>query len=276
MRPAMKPTTSTPTILLIAVAAGLVGGAIGAALFPPQVVELPKSPETQPTDPSDQVAALEARVTKLESLMDRVAQDFVLLMDRQAIPAPSGDPVTGRLSASDMEALARQIATLEKLAATPGERSTRPSQPTDGPPEGNPAKGWHQDRILSTATAADKLRSWGALRRMGPDAWSDAVVQEMIQLGQTASDPATRADVWRQADARARHPAMRGALLVAMVQDPNPSVRGEAAETLECYCDDPQVVAALEQAAVQDKDPEVRENANKALRKWREDQRERK
>jgi hypothetical protein len=114
----------------------------------------------------------------------------------------------------------------------------------------------------ASASIADKSQAWRRLRSGG---WTDAVVQEMVRLAQSSTDPAFRADVWRQADARERNLLLVPPLLQALGQDAEAAVREEAAETLENYLDQPGVRQVLETAARSDPDADVRRQAQAVL-----------
>ena len=118
--------------------------------------------------------------------------------------------------------------------------------------------------ILDPASdEAAKLKAWARLR--WESEWGDAVLQEMIRVGETSQDEDVRADVWRQADGESRNTLLVGPLIRALQSDPAEKAREEAAETLANYLDEPGVKSALEDAAHNDSDKDVREQASESL-----------
>lgn len=203
------------------------------------VLETRESAAVLRTDPGAATSVLRAAVPdpRLDDLLRRVAR----------LEAERAQPPSERRPTPQEEAQA-EVERLQRRAARDAERAAGAA----------PAR----DRILDPrASETDKLAAWRALRDAGPDAWTDAVVAEMARIGLTSPSAQVRADVWRQADARARSERLVPSLMQALVHDPDASTREEAAETLANYLDSPGVRAALEAAAANDADPNVKRQA---------------
>ena len=87
----------------------------------------------------------------------------------------------------------------------------------------------------------------------------------MVRIGHTSTEQTLRTDVWRQAKSSAKHPIVLQSLLRALLSEPVPRVRVEAAETLEVYVGEPGVAEALRTAGRIDKDLRVREQSKRSL-----------
>ena len=256
------PTRSRPSYTTaIAIAAGVGALVAGGLVFllssqtawPSVEASVPASPSID----SSQLDALEQRLRALE------AKQIAARVDEP----PERVPVTPT-DQSKLAKLAQRIAKLEtqriEASALQISHAITAATPLSTVVQEN------QQRILDPRlTELEKLKAWGALRFLGKDAWTDAVVFEMIRIGRTSQDSAVRADVWRQADAHSKSPALVPALLRALTNDSVANVREEAAETLENYTSDPAVVQALEQAKQSDQDEGVRRFAGRSLERRR-------
>lgn len=120
-------------------------------------------------------------------------------------------------------------------------------------------------RILDPSLAPkDRLYALAQLRATAPAARDGDVVQSMLQLLEASTEASIRADICRQLKGVTQEP-FKSALLVRVKSDPDPKVRGEAAESLGPMAQDPTVRQALEQAALSDPEEEVKSEARKAL-----------
>lgn len=128
------------------------------------------------------------------------------------------------------------------------------------------------ERVITDpgASAADKVAAHERLRYVPEalDAYSEAMTDELVRIGQSDSSAAVRADVWRLFHgpstgvlrSRILQPLMRAASV-----DTDANVRAEAYETLGNYLEDPSVLAALQWAAKNDPDKLVRFKARRSL-----------
>ena len=122
-------------------------------------------------------------------------------------------------------------------------------------------------RTMSDPSADDEMKAtaWRSIRFSAAQAWTDEIVMEAVRIGTTANDPWLRADIWRQAHANHTNPLLLQPLLQALANDPDASVRSEAAETLDLYIDEFGVREALQSAGQFDASPDVREQAMSSL-----------
>lgn len=127
---------------------------------------------------------------------------------------------------------------------------------------------WQAQATDPTSDADAKLRALRALRGQSLEDGSDArdyyVVQSMIDLVATSEDGDVRADVYRQLSG-VTEPALLGALIDSLRNDPHARTREEAAETLEDYLPDAEAEAALTWALENDPDKRVRSQAAESL-----------
>ncbi len=205
--------------------------------------------------------------------LERFAERLDLLEDRLSLAPAKAQPVAHRREeAADPVAtlaLAERIGRLERAVAelrsagsvVPEGRAAelaRAPRAAQDPAERLREIEGHQQRILDPrATEQQKLEAWGDLRRH-EDGWNDAVVAQMVHLGLTSTDPIVRADVWRQADARAQHDALVPALLQALQNDADDQAREEAAETLVEYADRQGVRTTVQQLLASEQSEGVR------------------
>jgi len=212
----------------------------------------------------------------IESIEQRVTA-----LERRPAPVVSA-PVPGLTDAARtpvhderIDALVLRLeqaeATLARLAA---QRPSSAEVPASSPAEDLERRRVAQQQLMVTsrdaildprATEQQKREAWGRLRSAGADAWTDAVVDEMVRVGLTSTDPNVRADVWRQADGGSRSERIVPALMQALASDADANVREEAAETLENYAKLPHVRLALEAAANGDVEEKVRNFARRSL-----------
>lgn len=255
-----------PSALLGYVVAAAIGGLAGAALV---MVWQPGNQVSLPSPVQSDAGELRERLERLEAELRRPAPVVVPAggagaeggVVREAPPAVVDPAILQRLQA------------LEQAVTAFGKR------PIGGPVSGGPGGAPVVDEALarsreiaaSQATILDpsrtdqeRLAAWAGLRHQ-EDGWNDGVVAMMTQMGLSNASAAVRADVWRQADARSKHPAMGQALLQALQIDQEATVREEAAETLENYLDLPGVREALVAARDRDTDAKVRRQAERTL-----------
>jgi hypothetical protein len=121
-------------------------------------------------------------------------------------------------------------------------------------------------RILDPASdVAMKVRAHQELRGV-PDAYSPAMVAELLKIGTMNPDGGVRAEVWCFFDGKSRLPAIVAPLVRALQADGDARAREEAADTLGSYLDDPIVEPALRHAADFDPSESVRAKAKRTLR----------
>lgn len=219
---------------------------------------------TQSPGSTDALADVQRRVLALERKAEtRVATS----------PAEGTEAARAPLHDERVDSLLARIERLEAALREQAVPETVP-QPARTPEEDLARRRVAQQQLVATArnaildpraTEAAKLEGWKQLRNGGPDAWTDAIVDEMVRIGLTSSDADVRADVWRQADANARSERIVPALLQALTGDADGRVREEAAETLENYARLPRVRLALEAAAANDPEEKVRRFAKRSL-----------
>lgn len=246
-------------LLLVAAAAGFAGARFAGLLEAP---EPPGPVAAQPADP-----AVLARLDRRLAALEQQAANHVA---PATADAQSREPTHAREPAFDLSILdkldERLTAVERQLAALP---RLNPPQP-EAPRPRDPAQiardlATTQQGILdANSTPEQKLQHWRRLRAM-ENAYSDAVVQQMVNLGLTSPDAATRADVWRQADSRSKHPALAVAMIRALQSDTDDDVREEAAESLENYADRADVQQVLTWARDSDKSEGVRRYAARSL-----------
>jgi hypothetical protein len=145
---------------------------------------------------------------------------------------------------------------------------------------GSASSAEHQDPRLAFAAGKDeatrtlldpaadvtaKLKAHEALRSV-PDAYTPAMVAELLRIGTTHHDGGVRAQVWLNFDGRSKLPAIVAPLVRALQADTDARAREEAADTLGSYLDDPIVEPALKQAAQGDASEQVRAKAARTLK----------
>lgn len=236
--------------------------------------------EASSPDPGDAIPVLTAVIERLDRIEQRLAQ-----IEQQEItaaaPAAPANGTRAPLPDDALVDLARRIERLERSAPRrDGGAHEDPALPALGQAEpaqraltaANPAERieTHRQTILdATKTEQEKVEALRALRGLGREAWSEAVVQEMARIGLASTDASIRADVWRQLHSADQHRSMVPSLLLALANDPDAKVREEAAETLGSFDDDPIVMPALQSAAANDASERVRRQAANSLRSER-------
>ncbi|MCA8948155.1 MAG: hypothetical protein KDE27_01555 [Planctomycetes bacterium] len=150
--------------------------------------------------------------------------------------------IGGRLAALERAVAELQATAGSRQSAADGTRAARRDDPAE---ELRRIESWQTAILDPTTSEQQKLEAWGELRHR-ENAWNDAVVAQMVHVGLNSADAATRADVWRQADARSQHESLVPALLQSLQLDADAKVREEAAETLVEYRDRPTVVAMID------------------------------
>ena len=269
-----SPSPSRPAVpllatLLLAALAGA-GAAAGVTMLLRDAPRLDPAADAAVTVPADVLARL-----------DDVERRLLRAEPATAAPASLAPaPAAVERTAADLErrltALEQQVAELvarRNQRDSAGATAVATPPPTPDPQAEQRQREENQRRIATQQAVIldprsdekQKLTAWGQLRRL-EDGWNDGVVATMTQIGLTSSDPEVRADVWRQADARAKHPSMASALLQAMSTDAHPKAREEAAETLAEYLTVAGVRQALEAASTNDPDEGVRRQATDSLR----------
>lgn len=140
-----------------------------------------------------------------------------------------------------------------------------------GTRERGPAPSVEDAKTAALDLAASEEKRLEALRSLrgrkledGSDARDDDVVLAMVDLAETSEDPDVRADVYRQMSG-CSNPHLRGPLLRSLEYDDNARVREEAAETLEDFLPDDEVLAALQRALVSDPAPGVKAQAAESI-----------
>lgn len=251
------------TLLLAAIVPAVLGGLIGAFV-------VHRLDDNQAPPPVGD-AAMQTRLDELRRTVQELAQRS------QSAPAATMTAKTlERVTPPQPDAeLLRRIATIEQQLQSlrsaavgetaPGRNPTTAAIDKSEPAPPKPTTADHQSKILATgATDPERLAAWGELRNV-ENGWNDAIVATMVGIGLGHQDPILRADVWRQADSRNKHPAIGQALLQALSSDGEAKVREEAAETLAEYLHLPGVRAALETAANGDVSLNVRRQAQQSL-----------
>ena len=216
-------------------------------------------PAAAPEVSATEFAALERRVDALTDAFASAGGERAVVPGRAA--ADGGPDARAVAFEERLARLERSVqAALDR--GDPQESGGSADRPLDRP-EALPAdtaqriEAWQNAIVGGANTEAERLQAWRGLRGH-ENAYTDAVVAQMVHLGLTASDPETRADVWRQADGRTKHDALVPALLQAVQSDADRRVREEAAETLVEYSDRPAVEASLRQLLASETDEGVR------------------
>ncbi|HZN38567.1 MAG TPA: hypothetical protein VFD82_07170 [Planctomycetota bacterium] len=222
-----------------------------------------------PAAPAPMVAMASVDVARVEAL------EAALLELRRAAPVaqvadPSPpvqpqrvalpEPVPERIAVDAIEA---RVQRLEQLVTALGARPERPAaeRPHPGPRNQKEASEWILDPAADTAR---KMLAHETLRQVH-DAYTPAMVAELLRIGTTDLDGGVRADVWRFFDGRSRLPVLVAPLVRALMADGDARAREEAADTLGSYLDDPIVEPALRRAAQADASDRVRAKAKRTL-----------
>ncbi len=222
-----------------------------------------------------EAAPVSAGADELPHRLDSLEQRVAALAAAAAVPTPAVSSESPTADAARAPALLvdaearRRLEVLEQTVArwSQGARTNAPAsdqaaEAAAAPPK--PTLAELQHAVVAATAEADKIAAWQKLR-FESNAYDDAAVATIVQLGLSSKDPAIRADVWRQADGRSTHPALAPALVQALQVDGEARVREEAAETLVKYLDVPGVREALTAASSGDADEKVRRQASRTL-----------
>lgn len=250
-------SSSTRAVLGAALAAAVLGGAIGGGgvllLHDPEPTAPPPATDSSAANGSaftDRLANIEAQITALSTQPTSATIREVAPTSNALTGDGDVDDRLGRLEAAVDELLQEaraRAAEREAAAAAEAQREfERQERRRLDALASKERIATRQNEILDPRrTAEQKLQAWRDLRHR-ENAWNDAVVASMVDIGLRSDDPKIRADVWRQADARTQHDALVPALLQALRADAVAGVREEAAETLVEYRDRPAVAAAID------------------------------
>jgi hypothetical protein len=235
----------------LAVAIAAIAIALVALLWPRRPA---MSVETDLKVLRDEVAALRDSMTRADSSPPSTPN---------TAPTPeaeSPDGVTLRQVHEWVWGLEQRLVELEQSVA-----AARSSPATTAPPAPDIVQS-RQIALNPQAGASERLQALRALRTA--NARTPDVVQAMLHMQATSTDPNVRADVFRQLSG-VSDPIMKPHLINGVLKDDNPKVREEAAETLAPFWADPYVQSALRSAAENDPDEDVRTQAAETLRKRR-------
>lgn len=206
-----------------------------------------------PVDPA-RIAALEARV---EGLVQQLAATAPASPVRTHAPADV-PPAENRLRGLEL-----RLSSLEQAlrARPPSGAESRGHEPAENRPTVADAR-----RVIvdPAASVAAKLEAQQRLRRV-ENAFTPAMLRELVRIGTTNPDPKVRADVWRFFDGPTNYPEIVDPLMRAMRFDSADVARDEAAETLGNYASNPAVRQALAHAAEHDPSVRVRNKAQRAF-----------
>lgn len=269
-----QPGASSPTSPIGLVVGAILCAAVGAGT----AVLMQAEPTIVPASNPPATAAQNDLVTRIEQIEARLAAGIA---ETAPAPANAADRTPARLADEAMDqrmtdveqavrAIQEELAKAQSLAQANRQARPRPTRPTRSPAELERERvrkvAAAQQAILDpTSTEQQKLKAWSNLR-FHENAWDDALVSQMTHIGLTASDAATRADVWRQADGRSNHPALATALLQALQTDPEQEVREEAAETLVEYAGrQPSLLPTIQNLLANERDEDVREYLKRAV-----------
>jgi len=232
-------------------------------------------PSVAAASPSDiDLGPLTARVAALEQQVGKTALEAS--EPRIEVPVPvTGAPVPDRSTAAAIVELSTHLARVEaELAELKAKSEVRavvdPIIPNSRPsPEAIDAA-LEQLTLRARDVAATEEQRLAALRELRGKTRPDgldarlAVLDDMLVLAQNSTDPAVRADVWRQLS-NVTDPRLKQPLLDALAFDKDAKAREEAAETLAGFLPDAKVEAALRQALQNDASEDVRKQAGKSL-----------
>lgn len=245
---------------------GLFLGALGCAAIGATVALAFGSSEPTPiaTASGDLTQQLDGLVVRIESL-EGAAQS----------PTPAIGPEPHRREPAvqvDLSTLEERLAKLEAAVdwlqqnRPPAERTVPKPAKAEDPIAHAQKLDRHRQAILSSTTDEQaKVDAWSQLR-FEKDSWTDAVVQQMVHIGLSSSDPEIRANVWRQADGRSRSDLLVPALLQAVQHDTSTDAREEAAETLVGYHDRPHVIATIRSLLLTEQEEGIRRYFEEAIR----------
>ena len=248
--------------LVVALFAGAAAGILGSRLA------VPADPGVVPATANEllpRLLELEAKVAALGFAAAVPAP--AVAAERSVDPAREPAEVVDGHARQRLESLETAVARLQQTNQAARSAVVRDPATEAGAPKKTAAE--HRFAIVAAgANEADQLAAWRQLRNLD-NAYDDATVAVMVQVGLASKNPETRADVWRQADGRSKHPALAPALMQSLQSDGEARVRDEAAETLENYLDVPGVREALAAAMESDADESVRRQARHSLENGR-------
>lgn len=231
------------------------------AIAVPISLVLRQAPE--PTPPFPQITpSVTQQLTSLAKRVERLEQAAATLhtserIERAPIASPTPDTAV-------VAALEQRLAQVERHSpANPGHTLMRQALDRQQP---NATTAAEAQRVLADAAASvdDKVEAHQRLRRVA-NAYTPAMVQDLVRIAETDPRPVARANVWTWFDGATLLPELVRPLLRALAHDPDGAVRAEAAETLGNYLDNPAVLPALRQAAQDDADEPVRAKAQRTL-----------
>lgn len=262
----MKPLPATLVVCASVVLSVLASLAVGSRS------EGAASPTAVPPDTTAaRIDKLEARIAALEERPESLRADVP--MHESGSVAPERTPV-------DADAIGPRIAALEqRLAALDRRQPQRQSSPRPARSPEEEAR-WRAQRdaevrqVIEAATntildprasVQAKVEAHKTLRYV-ENAYTPAMVQELLRLATLDPEPSVRASTWTSFDGQTRLPELVQPLLNALANDPDAGPRNEASETLGNYADYPGVLEALRHAAKHDPSLEVRGKALRTLR----------
>lgn len=235
-----------------------------------------ESPSIQPEPGGPDWGALEARLTAVEGQLARLHESNGPSRHSRDETHEEVEALVSRLSQVE-----DSLAILEEVAGEAGPETADAISSSPPPPQEriDRAVGVLRDALDQRlyeraaevildqeASSLAKVESQKTIRSL-PDAYTDAMVEELVRIGEHDGEESIRANVWKFFDGAANLPVLIEPLLRAANYDESDRVRSEAAETLAKYADDPVVLEALQWLAENDSSPDVR---RKALRELQE------
>lgn len=205
---------------------------------------------------SKRIAALEERVDELVAAIAPLRPERITAprsTERKADTTTEPYQVTGDLN-DKIRQLEANLAALRNGAA---------ANETRGQPKPTVEEA-RQTLATPAATDTAKVAAHERLRRQR-DAYTPAMIRDLVRIGLTNPDPKLRADIWRCFDGATHLPQIVPHLIQALANDGDARVRNEAAETLGDYATIASVRQALEHAYRHDPDKTVREKAGRTV-----------
>ena len=240
--------------LVVTVLVSAASSAVVCVLLAPA----PLAPAARAEIDWSRVDRIDARLQAMERIPPAVqgslATPSASPTDRVEAPPPDPWPA----AAARLAAMEARLFRLELVAAVPAEQAQAPV------PEFPTREDAGRSILDPTSDVAKKMRAHEALRKVN-DAYTPAMVAELLRIGTTNQDGGVRADVWRFFDGESSVPAIVNPLVRALQADPDARAREEAAETLGNYFDDPIVESALQLAVESDGSERVRNKAKRTL-----------
>lgn len=235
-----------------------------------------ESPSIQPEPEGPDWGALEARLTAVEGQLARLHESNGPSRHSRDETHEEVEALVSRLSQVE-----DSLAILEEAAGDAGPEAADAISSSPSPPQeridreqiGTEREALDQrlheraeEVILNPeASSLAKVESQKTIRSV-TDAYTDAMVQELVRIGEHDGEASIRADVWQFFDGATNLPVLIDPLLHAVNYDENDRVRTEAAETLANYADDPFVLETLQRLAENDSSLDVRRRALRELR----------